>query len=67
MYYDLSIVYEDNLYIVETGTGLVYSIPTDKVLLETGEWKKVKSLGRLPMRQVFPAPIINENEFKCKK
>ena len=65
--YDLSIVYQDNLYIVETRTGLVYSIPTDKVLLETRNWKQVKSIGKLPERQVFPAPIINENDFKCKK
>ena len=63
MYLDLSIVYQDNLYIVDAGTGLVYSIPTDKVLLETGALKQVK----LPVRQVFPAPIINEKDFKCKQ
>merc|ERR1712083_792757 len=67
MYMDLSIVYRDNLYIVETDISLVYSIPTDKILLETGNWKKVKSLGKLLRRQVFPAAIINENDFKCKQ
>ena len=67
MAFDLSFVYQDNLYIVVTDTGLVYSIPTDKVLLETGNWKKVKSLGKLPVRQLFPVPIIDENDFKCKQ
>ena len=67
MSYDLSTVYQGHLYIIQTKIGVVYSIPIDQVLRETGVWKKVNSLPKLPERQVFPPPIINENILKCKK
>jgi len=67
MRYDLSTVYQGNLYIIQTKIGVVYSIPIDQVLRETGVWKKVNTLPKLPERQVFPPPIINEDILKCKK
>ena len=60
MFYDLSTVYDDTLYIIHD-TGLVYNLATDM----TGDWKKVAELGNLPRRQVFPAPIVKESDIKC--
>ena len=62
MWHDLSTVYQDTLNIIETYKGLVYSIPTNL----TGGWKKIAELGELPSRQVFPAPILKESDFKCE-
>ena len=62
MYQDFTTVYQDTLFIIETFKGLVYSIPTNL----TGGWKEIAELGRLPTRQVFPAPVFKESDFKCE-
>ena len=62
IYYDLSTIYQDILFIIDTKTGFVYSIPTNM----TRGWKKIAELGELPSRQVFPAPILKESDFKCE-
>merc|ERR1719493_201705 len=55
-----STVYQNTFFIIKTGTGLVYSIPTNL----TGGWKTIAKLGRLPTRQAFPSPVFKKGEFK---
>ena len=62
MYYDLTIVYQDTLFIIDTDYGFTYSMPTNL----KGETKYIGKLGELPTRQVFPAPVLKQIDFKCE-
>jgi len=54
-----SIIYHDIIYVVGSKTGDVYSLPENL----TGEWAAVRKLNKLPVRQVFPAPILTYRDY----
>jgi len=56
---DFSIVYKDIIYVIGSKTGDVYSLPENL----TGEWAAVRKLNQLPVRQMFPAPIVTYRDF----
>ena len=57
--HNFSVFYQGILYIIRWQVGDVYSIPENL----TGEWVAVRKLNKLPVRQVFPAPIVKYRDF----
>ena len=57
IYDDFSAIYKDTLYIIER-SGDVYSLSTNL----DGDWVKIKNIKDLLYRQVFPAPIVKQND-----
>jgi len=56
---DFSIIYKDTLYIIHQDSGDVYGLPTNL----DGDWVKIKNIGRLAWREVFPAPIVQQKNI----
>ena len=56
---DFSIIYKDTLYIIHQDSGNVYGLPTNL----DGDWVKIKNIGRLAWREVFPAPIVQQKNI----
>jgi len=61
MYRGHSTVYQKDLYIIDMYQGSVYTIPTTM----QGDWKEVTKLGRIPDREVHPAPVVKLNQLGC--
>ena len=61
MYRGHSTIYKKDLYIIDMYKGSVYTIPTTM----QGEWKEVTKLGRIPDREVHPAPVVKLNQLGC--
>jgi len=58
--HNFSVFYKGILYVTRWEVGDVYSIPENL----TGEWVNVKPYGNsVPMRQVFPPPIVKYSDF----
>jgi len=58
VYDDFSAIYKDTLYIIEQESGDVYSLSTNL----DGDWVKIKNIKSLLYREVFPAPIVKQND-----
>ena len=60
----LSTVYEDTLYLIDSGwdaTGNVYRLSQD-----SAQWTVVANVGIIhPTRQVFPAPTVTSDIIGC--
>ena len=61
-----SIIYRDMIYIIDNPDDrTVFSIPVTM----QGEWKKVTKLDtgrkKLPIREVYPAPLVSPNLLGC--
>jgi len=59
IYDDFSAIYNDTLYIIEQESGDVYSLSTNL----DGDWVKIKNIKSLLYREVFPAPIVKQNDI----
>jgi len=56
---DFSAIYKDTLYIIVSESGDVYSLSTNL----DGDWVKIKDINYLQYREVFPAPIVKQNDI----
>ena len=62
LYRGYSTIYQGNLYIIDNmQNGSVYSIP----MTMQGNWKEVTKLGRIPDREVHPAPVVKLKQLGC--